>query len=406
MKTVNIMDLSAGMVLSKDVHSANGRLLLEQGTTLDDNHLRVLNMWGVSEVEVLDDSEVATESETWREFIPEAEGIADRRFAAIDLGHLPFAELRKQCVFDHARRLEQGWRPASPPETPPEDCPPTGEIPCLEAMTSSDSGLVSLPDIYFHISKALEDPACTAARLADIISKDAGMSARLLRLVNSPAMSRGRKIDTLSRSVVILGIREISQLALGISVMSMFRDISAEILPATDFWKHSLACGVMAQLLANRMGKRDLERFFVAGMLHDLGRLVMLRLAPQTLCLSIRKAYAQKICLRQAERLTFGFDHCEVAEKLMLRWQLPSTLSDVITWHHAPAQSNQPQEAAIVNVADAVVIALQYGHSGQFLCTGMAPGAWELLGLSPSVLSVVISQAQRQLNDIYAAFLD
>lgn len=404
MKNITIDQIRPGMVLASEVRSSKGRWLLDQGLTLEDNHLRILNMWGVTEVCVEDetaDSPCARDAA----LLETAEGLVRARFGECVIQDAPTSELRRQCVLLCADRLAEGWRPQPLPAEPETGGELREPVPSLESLTSDDDLLATLPDIYLQINTALEDPACTAARLADIISKDTGMSAKLLRLVNSPALGRGQKVDTLSRGVVLLGLKELSQLALGLSVMTAFKDVPDGLFPVAEFWKHSLACGVLAGLLALRLGRRELERFFVAGLLHDVGRLVMLRRAPGAVVQATRMAGQRRMPLREAERAVFGFDHCRVAERLMHRWGLPETLTGIIVAHHDPLQWEKPQDAAVLSVANDMAIALEFGCSGQHVFTGLESGAWELLGLPVGVQGAVIAQARRQLNDIVTTFL-
>lgn len=407
MKRLNVHDIHPGLTLAEDVRGANGQLVLFRDVILEEKHIRVLNMWGVTEVLVQETSGQATDEpqQIDNPSRAAAEERVNRRFFVSDPTEDPIPELREQCVANFEKRFARGWTPTPQPK------PHAGKLTSapsglgLDRLTSDDSGLVSLPDIYFRVSQALDDPACTAARLADLISKDSSMSARLLKLVNSPAMGQGQKVDSLSRGVVLVGVKELSQLALGISVMSSFKGLALEQFPVVEFWKHSLACGVLARLLAMRLGLPEVERFFVSGMLHDLGRLVMIKLAPRDVDAVIALTRQRKAPLWSMEREFFGFDHCQVAAALMERWRIPASLAEIIATHHAPTLSGDPVGAAIVNTADALAIALEYGFSGQHHFTGLAPGAWKLLGQPPSVVPVVIAQANRQLDDIYAIFL-
>ncbi len=405
MQQVNIKDIKPGMILAQDVCGSNGRMLLGKGVTLENKHLRILNMWGVSEIFIAAGTEEETGPHILEAHLLAAEERVASRFAMENPDADPLPELRRQCVLHYAQRFAQGWYPQHQLIYPPQETLQGCRIPTLAELTTRECGLVSLPDIFYRINDALDSPNCTASHLADIISKDSGLSARLLRLVNSPALSPGRAVDSLIRGVVILGIKEISQLALGITVLSTFKGQALDGFPMVAFWKHSLSCAVFARLLATRQGKQDPELFFLAGLLHDLGRLLLLNLAPQPAGLAMSKASEERIPSWAAEQAVFGYDHCDVAKALMERWRLPASLVQLIACHHAPEQSQAPLGSAVLTVADAISNALEYGTNGQYYFTGMARGAWECLQFSPSVLAVVIGQAQRQLEDIYTAFL-
>jgi HD-like signal output (HDOD) protein len=401
------------MLLGKDVHGSNGRLLLREGQVVEERHLRILNIWGVTEVFVRYEGCPDPSSECGDDpLLARAKEAVAARFAVPRPLEPPLAELERQCVLEAAAQLlkEQGAKPPRGPGSPPpapSDLGPSrapGPGPDIEALPGTDSGLASLPDIHQRIATALDDPACTAGMLAGIISKDPGLSARILRLVNSPAQGLARKVDTLTRAVVVLGVREVSQLALGMSVFGLFGNLRSDFFPIRDFWRHSLVCGVFARLLAARMGRKDVERFFVAGMLHDVGRLVMLRLAPEHLGEAVRQAGERRIALVEAERDVFGYTHCDVAARLLERWLLPESLTELVSWHHAPLESRLPKDASVIHVADALALAFGLGNGGQALFTGLSPEAWALLGQPESVIAASAAQARRQLDDIEAVF--
>ncbi|MGE4506479.1 MAG: HDOD domain-containing protein [Desulfovibrionaceae bacterium] len=408
------------MVLGKDVHGSNGRLLLREGQTVEERHLRILNIWGVTEVFVRHEDCPDPSAECGDDpLLALARETVAARFAVPRPLGPPLAELERQCVLEAAAQLlrEKGAKPpradAAPPRVSGSRPPATSSLgpsgasspgPDIEALTGTDSGLASLPDIHQRIATALDDPACTAGMLAGIISKDPGLSARILRMVNSPAQGLARKVDTLTRAVVVLGVREVSQLALGMSVFGLFGNLRSDFFPIRDFWRHSLACGVFARLLAARMGRKDVERFFVAGMLHDVGRLVMLRLAPEHLAEAVRQAGERRIALVEAERDVFGYTHCDVAARLLERWLLPESLTELVSRHHAPLESRLPEDASVIHVADALALAFGLGNGGQALFTGLSPEAWALLGQPESIIATSAAQARRQLDDIEAVF--
>ncbi len=405
MQQVNIKEVKPGMVLAQEVCGSNGRMLLGKGVTIEDKHLRIMNMWGVSEIFIHNGPEDPGEPQIDAAHLLAAEERVASRFVLENPEQEPLPELRKQCVSNYAQRFSQNWSPASWLNYPPQDTLKGCHIPTLTELTSIECGLVSLPDIFYRINDALDSPSCTASHLADIISKDSGLSARLLRLVNSPALNPGRTVDSLARGVVILGMKEISQLALGVTVLASFKNQALHHFPMVEFWKHSLSCAVFARLLAIRLENKNSELFFLAGLLHDVGRLLLLHLAPQAAGLALSKAHEERIPSWAAEQAVFGYNHSDVAKTLMERWRLPASLVQLIAGHHAPKESQEPQGSAVLTVADAMSNALEYGTNGQYYFTGMAEGAWELLQCSPSVLAVIIGQAQRQLEDIYTAFL-
>ena len=131
--------------------------------------------------------------------------------------------------------------------------------------------IFSLPDIYFQVAEMIKDPRFSAEDMGQVISKDPGLSARLLRVVNSSFYGFQAKVDTISRAITIVGIEDLQNLVLATSVIDKFSHIPSELVDMTDFWLRSVHCGVIARLLAKENSVLHCERLFLTGLLHDLG---------------------------------------------------------------------------------------------------------------------------------------
>ena len=170
------------------------------------------------------------------------------------------------------------------------------------ALIESDPKLTSLPDVFVRVNEVLGDPLSTSQEAAEAIGMDTGLSAKLLRLVNSAFYGFPVKVDTLSRAVTIVGSRQLTTLALGLSVLAMFKDLPGDLVDMRSFWKHSIGCGVIASSLAEPGIGGEVERLFVAGLLHDVGRLVLYRSLPRHLALVLATARSKERLLRETER--------------------------------------------------------------------------------------------------------
>lgn len=397
----NIGELAPGMILAKDVVARDGRLLLPSDTRVEAHHLRVLNIWGVAEVQVLDSggpvASAAAETDAMRTARAHAEHVLSLQ--------PPDNALTDELLQVSTRFLVQSIELGSPLPTPVE-LQPTGSTtkpPSLDQIDLKKNVLASFPDIYFKIMRAVENPDSTAQHLADIVSKDTSLSAKLLKVINSPLYGFSGRISSLARGVALLGTRELTQLAIGVSVLGMFQDIPAKTLNLRDFWQHSLACAVLAHNLAAQSTTISREHCFVGGILHDIGRLIMLRLAPGTAMQAMNMAMTQRIPLYTAEQALFGYDHTHVADRLFREWQIPENYRHIVATHHAP--ENSDSESTIVHVADALAIALGFGTSGSFLVPPVSFHAWERLRLPLGALQVCAAQARRSVADIVDSLL-
>lgn len=197
------------------------------------------------------------------------------------------------------------------------------------------SDLPVLPQVLIRLNAVAEDDHASADDLGRIILKDQALTMRLLKVVNSAyyRTSRHEVVTTVSKAVIILGFNGIRRLCLGLSVHDMLRTASA--LPnVRDFWSHALATGITARLLAARIGYSPGEEAFVAGLVHDIGRIVLVR-CDAGLYGQIMAEAPTSSALRQRERTAFGMSHAVAGRKLARRWCLPAALEEPIGEHHA-----------------------------------------------------------------------
>jgi HD-like signal output (HDOD) protein len=259
----------------------------------------------------------------------------------------------------------------------------------------------SLPAVFFRLNDAINSPRASVPDISRIIAEDPGLTARLLRLVNSPLYGFPGKIETISRAVVIVGTQQLRDLALATSVMKLFDKIPRDLISMQSFWAHSVACGLAARILASHRRDPNLERFFVAGILHDIGKLVLCSQSPELVREALGAAAAPGKLLHASENDILGFDHAFIGRLLIRTWKLPANLEEAAGCHHAPANAARfPVEAAVVHVADILAHALQFGASGQQGVPPLEAGAWELLGVPTSVLGPTLDQMDRQFNDV------
>ena len=186
--------------------------------------------------------------------------------------------------------------------------------------------LVSLPEVCIRVNEMLEDPNVTAKAIGKVMSQDTGLTARLLKIVNSSFYGFTSKIETVSRAVTVIGLRELRGLVLAASAIETFSKIPTEILNMVRFWRHSVYCGVVAQLLAERCNVLHSERLFVAGLLHDIGKLVICNRLPQQAKESIDLSNTKKMLDFEAEKVVLDYDHSEIGGKLLRTWQMPRCL--------------------------------------------------------------------------------
>lgn len=407
MGRMHIDDLHPGMVLSRDINSPNGRLLAAAGSTLADKHLRVMRIWGVTEAEVegSDQAEpgAAAKAKLDPQLLVRAESHVDACFELSNKDSEAMAELRRLTVLRTAERLSSkagSKKPAPPvtPHLPPEisETPPATPL----DLVRMEVELASLPDIYFQIIEVIRNPNSSATHMAEVVGRDTNLSARLLRLVNSPFYGLPSAVDSLTRAVTLIGVKELSTLAMGISTLRHFQGIPPEIYDMKSFWRHSLLTSLCGKVLAGYKQGLSEERFFVAGLLHDVGRLVMVRHFPESSAQAIFETLVQHITLQEAEELVFGYDHGQVTGALLSQWSFPESLARMTAFHHSPEKSPEPDEAFLLHVADVLAHAMAVPADPYLRMPKLSGAAWNSLGLRVSNLATIMRQVDHLYQDL------
>ncbi len=259
--------------------------------------------------------------------------------------------------------------------------------------------LASPPMIYQRLMEVINHPRGGAADVANVIREDTALTARLLKVVNSAFFSFPRRIDTVSQAVTVVGTSQVRDLALATSVVTLFKDVPKDLVEMDGFWRHSLACGVGARVLAGLRRESNVERFFVAGILHDVGKLIIYLRIPEEAGTILEEARTTHALLHQVERSVIGFDHGQVGEALLDQWNMPLSLREAVHYHHTPGRAGRfPVETAAVHASDVMAHALGLGNGGERFVPPLSPEAWDGLGIDPVLLPPAVEELERQFE--------
>ena len=274
-----------------------------------------------------------------------------------------------------------------------------------QALAQDAGTLFSLPEAAVRVNELIRDPDHTAGDLARVVELDAGLTARLLRLANSPLFGHVGKIDRVSHAVVMIGERALRDLVMATSVTNVFKGIPEEFVDMASSWDNSATCGVVARLLAPRCGIRDSEPLFLAGMLHGIGRLVFYSRQPERYREVLKARTEGEAAILAAERRVFGFTYTELGAALLAQWKFPEFYQAVVAHQLAPQDAGAYQkEAAILNVARDMAASLAPSLKNRQPLQAWEVGydalAGQLLGLSEGELESVRIDALAQAFDI------
>ncbi len=226
------------------------------------------------------------------------------------------------------------------------------------------SALVSPPEVCLKINTLLNDERAGIEDLAAVVIRDTNVTARVLKLVNSPYYGLPSAVDTVSRAVMILGFGELQKIVCAVCAVETFSRLSSTVTNMNSFWRHAVYCGLASQAIARRASVLHPERLFVAGVMHDIGTLFINKRFPELAAAIIGQAAGNEDQLYCSEQLQLGFDHAFLGALMLESWQLPAVVCDAIRWHHDPAAARiAPLEAAILHVADAIA---NFSGTGSF----------------------------------------
>lgn len=272
-----------------------------------------------------------------------------------------------------------------------------------EALVNGIDRLVTLPAIYFQIKRVIESPNSSIIDIARTISTDAALTARLLKIVNSPLYSQSRPVETVSRAVSMLGMNQIHDLSLAACLASAFKSIPPSRMDMAKYWRNSLRRAVAARDLARTCGVMDRERLFVQGLLSDVGHMVMYLRIPEAAAEMLDLAISGKRPLYIIERERLDCDWGQVGAALLKAWGLPPGIHEAIAGHADP-KAYQPHalESALLHLVSASIWAEEFGLDIDGL---IVPDAWSITGLSREQLAESIEESHDNAKPILSLFL-
>lgn len=264
----------------------------------------------------------------------------------------------------------------------------------------------SLPQTFHRLQEVVQNPDSSMSDIGEVLMADQALSARILQLANSSFYGFPSRIETISHAVTMIGAEQMVALVQGTCVASIFNHVPRELANMELFWKHSIACGVTARIVASRRREPNTERFFLLGLLHDIGRLVIFQHLPEQAAAALEIAGRENKLLHQAEAGVLGFDHATVGYDLLRTWKLPSRLCEPIKMHHSyNAASLYPIETAILHTADVIVNALRCGTSGERYVPPLHGPHWDLAGLGVEMIAPLAKEVHRQLEEVTRTIL-
>ncbi len=244
-----------------------------------------------------------------------------------------------------------------------------------------------LPDNVSRVLRMLEGQEATAAQLATVITRDQALTAQVLRVANSAALGYGPSCANVKDAVMRLGFKRLRTVVLGLGASGALRKrLRGYLLGAGELWRHSLAAASGALWLARSLGYPEVEEAYIAGLLHDIGKLLLDQHVQDDYRRVVEMVSERGLYLWQVEEDLFGIDHAGAGGLMAEKWHFPVPLVDAIRYHHAPSLARTQQAlAAIVNVANAWTPSDSFA-SAPFGGRAVHPEVFQILGLAEADL--------------------
>ncbi|GBC97018.1 Ribonuclease Y [bacterium HR16] len=275
----------------------------------------------------------------------------------------------------------------------------TGTPEKLQQLVQTIRDLPALPEVVVRVMRMTEDPRSDAQSIAKVIATDQAMAARVLKLANSAFYGLPRRVSTLSEAVVILGFRTIKNLAIAASTFELLnREIAGYWLQRGELWRHSLACAIGAQLIARKVRLPVVEEAFVAGLLHDIGKVAINLFVREQFDQIMERAQQDRIPFVEAEQAVLGFNHAMAGGLIAEKWNLPPSLVSVIKYHHQPSSApDKDLMISVVHLADILSITMGIGIGGDGLYYALEEGTLATLAFEQADIDELCEQIVDQM---------
>jgi putative nucleotidyltransferase with HDIG domain len=260
--------------------------------------------------------------------------------------------------------------------------------------------LPGLPSVVFETIHLLDEPGITIERLISSIQLDQAIVSKLLRLVNSSFYGFQGKIGSLSQALVLLGFNAVRNAVLSISILDIFSGINKDrAFDPRLFWLHAIGTGVISRVIGHQLKYPRLENLFVAGLLHDIGKLVIIKLFPEDFPQVLKEVKRRDISIIEGESAVLGINHTEIGHKMAENWRLPEEIQEAVALHHCPWNASENRAmSATVSLSDCLCRALDIGYGGDSLVPEIDPKAVTILGVEPLFIAGCLEEIDLEME--------
>lgn len=264
----------------------------------------------------------------------------------------------------------------------------------LKKIIMDTKTLPTLPGVINKLNALSNDDKSSVQEMARIVSADQVLSARILRLANSPSYGFYR-VSTISNAMILLGVNVVKSLALSSSIFEIMEKNSVGL------WEHSLGTATAAGIIARKLALPEVEEITTAGLLHDIGKVIIGLKCAEQMPEIRRRIKLDQMYTSEAEREVLDTDHAEVGGWLSKSWFLPDKLSEPIACHHnVKASEDHRIKSSVVHLADILIKASGFGDSGDPFVPSIQQLAWDTLKLNEQLLTEIVAELEDKLVEV------
>jgi len=260
--------------------------------------------------------------------------------------------------------------------------------------------LPTMPEVLTKLNEVMANVDASAADVANVVSRDPAVSTNILRIVNSAYYGLQVRVASVSLAISVMGFNMTKKVALKAAVFSSFgkrREKIQHFDPVT-FWKHAIYTGVAAKVLGTAstvFAERHPEDLYIAGLLHDIGKIILMEKAAPRYLAMLRKAVQQQRAETEVELEDFGFTHADVGSVLAIKWSLPEELAIAIRYHHAPSRDPFHRSlSSLIHLADQLAWRAGTPSTLGTTLAAMDGDVYDQIGLDPARVADLLPQVQ------------
>ena len=252
----------------------------------------------------------------------------------------------------------------------------------LDQLAAKVSDLPTLPAVVLRVMQMLEDPLCSGADLSRVVASDPALAARVLKLSNSAYYGFRQKISSVPQAVTLLGFATLKNTLLSVAVFDLFRLQQATGFDMPGLWKHSVATATASKLVAKRVRFPNAEKVWTAGLLHDIGKIIIARYLPASLLKVVAAVQTDGLAIYDAELKILGLPHPAFGGWVLDRWGLPTPLVEAVEFHHHPTRAPYSFDmAAIVYLGNILAHRAEIGCGGDHMLREIDPFVLQHFGI-------------------------